>query len=121
MPSTNYGAALEYLQSRIPGFYDPRETAFTYGATAVRMLPANPERVLLVMCNLGGVSCWVAPSERCADDYGIRLAGNGGILGFSAINDFIMPALEWHVVGDGAAGTIFLLEAIRIVRPPMGE
>ena len=76
-------------------------------------LGANPKRLGHVIVNMGVNSCWVAPRDTVADDYGIVLVPNGGSVSKIWDEDFEMVTLPWYVISVAAPGTnIFVMEVM---------
>lgn len=74
-------------------------------------LGANPKRLGLVIVNMGANTCWIAPNDRVADDYGIVLVPNGGSIIMDSKDEYEMVSLPWYVISAAAPGTnIFVME-----------
>lgn len=79
-----------------------------------QVLGANPKRLAYIVINLGANNCWVAPSDRVADDYGYILLPNGGSVHMLYREDWKMVTLPWYVIGVAAPGTNIFVHEVMI-------
>lgn len=83
-------------------------------AAVQQVLGANPKRLGFIVINLGANTCWVAPNDRVADDYGYLLVPNGGSVHMVYREDWSMVTLPWYVVSVAAPGTNIFVHEVMI-------
>lgn len=84
-------------------------TAFVDAVQPV--LGANPKRLGFTIVNMGANILWLAPRDSVADDFGIELVPNGGIINMIWNEDFELVSLPWYGISVAAPGTtIFVVE-----------
>lgn len=106
---------LDLIEREMGERVNPRSptTPTTVGATAVQLMPQNPQRVAFILINLSTATIHVIPEGTASSTNGIRLGPNGGQISVQYKEDFTLPALEWSIVAD-AAGAAFLLIEIEL-------
>jgi hypothetical protein len=67
----------------------------------------NPRRIGLVVMNLSTNGIYVRPQMEASATAGIALVAGGGSLSMNCIEDFHLPALEWHAVASGGGSAIY--------------
>lgn len=77
-------------------------------------LGANPKRLSFIIINLGANTCWVAPNDRVAADYGYLLVQNGGSVHMVFREDWSMVTLPWYVLSVAAPGTNIFVHEVMI-------
>lgn len=72
----------------------------------------NARRVGLIVINLSANTVVVAPFPGVTTTRGIQVAASGGSLILSALEDFDLPAREWHVVASVDNSSIYVAEVV---------
>lgn len=74
----------------------------------------NPNRLGLLLTNLGANTVWVAPDNSVSTTKGVRLVPAGGTLTLKWDTDFELVASEWYGIASGAASEFYALEVVSI-------
>ena len=96
------------FESRIR--YETNSVTSTVGITATRILGNNPGRLAVVLCNLGSVSVYVAPSQAVSSSYGICVPA-AGVWSLEWQEDYLLPILEWYAVASEEV-SVYILELL---------
>lgn len=112
-PSFPRGAVLEFMAQRFGGLVSARTSVVTAGVAAVELVGGNPERVALTIQNLGTGEVFIHPTGEPTASNGIRLGASGGLISVSVLEDGVMSAYGWRVLGTIAATPVFVVEVIR--------
>lgn len=111
------GAVYEYLAKLYDGVVAPRESIVNVATTRTNIVGNNPDRVELVLVNIGAESTFVyTTSQNLASGAGIRLGPAGGQMAVNIVHDSILPTMNWFGRSTVAANDIFVLEVIREAR-----
>lgn len=86
------------------------------GASKVKILNASPTRVGLVIVNTGATNITIAPNAQVALTTGI-IMGAGASMTLKWDQDFELLSQEWTAIGNGAGGTLYILETYITPRP----
>lgn len=114
-PYTPAGAVVEYLQSVFGGPFEPRETFPTPVTTPFDVAPRNPERCVLTIMNTSDVDVWVSTRQRSTVQQGIRLVAGSGFLSMNALEDGLLPSLDWFGIAlTNATFNLYVVESVRI-------
>lgn len=82
----------------------------TVQTTATKILNNNPDRLAVVIINLGSNPVYVSVKPDVSTSKGIRLATNGGGLILNAKDDLELVGYEFWAIADGGSSTIFVME-----------
>jgi hypothetical protein len=80
------------------------------GATAIVAVPLNPNRVSLVICNLGTNYVYVSPQEDVSATKGIALPPGGSSISFRWDVDMMMLAGRMFAISPAGASQLFVME-----------
>ena len=80
------------------------------GATAVRFLNSNPNRLEFVFVNNSVQPIWIRPASSVCIDGGIYVGASGGKAVFKWDDDFSLTTSEWWAIGSQADQPIYTLE-----------
>jgi hypothetical protein len=89
----------------------PRPVGLTVNPSLIA--PANPDRALIVVCNIGVQHArvnWMFPTPTME---GIVLAAGGGNLISSLQQDVIVPSLEWWAWSVFDVTTLFVVDVVK--------
>jgi len=84
----------------------------------------DPDRVWYLLQNLSANIIYVGPDEGVSSTRGVILAGNGGLISYSARTDYIMPTLQVIAVASAANSNLLVFSMRRIALldgTPLGE
>jgi len=82
------------------------------GATALKVLSNNPNRLGFTIINLSTNVIYLALTNNVSDTYGIRLNAGGGSASMAWDTEFDMVAWAWWVLATGAGSAIYTLEVV---------
>lgn len=80
--------------------------------TVTQVFSSNPNRLALVIINLGAKSVYVAPSRDPSANKGIFLGASGGSMTLKWNEDFELVSHDWHAIAIGAASNVYCLEVV---------
>ena|SRR5687767_5791741 len=112
-PAFPRGAVLEFMIQRFGGLVSARQNVVTAGVAVVELVGGNPERVSLTIQNLGTGEIFILPGPNPSASNGIRLAASGGLISMSVLEDGVLSAYGWSVLGTVAATPVQVIEVIR--------
>jgi len=69
---------------------------------------ANPKRLALSMINLGTFNVYVLPHPSVSATKGYLLPPLGQGMSLNIQDDFILPSLDWYVIGTGVSSLLIL-------------
>lgn len=115
------GAAWELTASKYRGTTQEDEAVVTVSAAVTEAAAPDPERVLLVLVNLGTVPIFVAPVNTVSSTRGIALSANGGAVTINADDDSTMVSRGWFAISTQAGQTLYRLSVRRITRLGMAD
>lgn len=114
MVGTIPGAVGKYVQEALGGPCEARPTVTT-AALLETVLINNDDRVAFIVVNLTTSDIYLAPRRYPGADRGLLLQANGGLVAFSVRDDFVMPALQWHINNIAyPAGDVLVIQVIRV-------
>lgn len=121
MKAASLGAALDDLQRRFGGRFTVKETVADVDINAPEIVGGNPERICLVICNLGTADTYLSVGQTGAfAGRGIRLPGGGGTFAINLNDDGLLVTLPWH--GFNAAGeNVFVQQVWRDTLTPVDD
>jgi len=93
--------------------YTDRVTT-TVGTSVTRILRADPDRVAVILLNLGGNDLYISPDEAPSATRGIYVGANGGSVVMLWNEDLILVGNEWFGVAPGGTTQIFTVELVGV-------
>lgn len=109
----HYGAAAEYARKKFGGDLVESESIVTVGTSAGDLITRNPERMFLLLINLGANPVYIRNSGEPANGSGLLLSASGGFVSFDAENDATMPAKGWRAIAITASSDVYVLQLRR--------
>lgn len=107
------GAARWWTENQFGGPTRENETNPLIGTTATRVIGNNPDRVGLIIVNLGANDVYIALNNSVSTTNGIKLPAAGGNVTMTVRDDFTLPAREWDGIGNGGTSLLYVLEEIQ--------
>lgn len=108
-----YGAALQYAVREFGGLVTETDLSVSVGTSITRLVENDPDRVMLILVNLGSVPIYLQPGNTPSSSNGISLGQNGGNLIVNARDDGTLPTREWYGVSPGSASDCYVLSLRR--------
>ena len=108
-----YGAAAQVAAAKFGGPVNEIEAEHTVTTTETTLLNPDPERVALLVVNLGSNDVYLGYRPGTSAGKGIWLAPNGGSVTFDAETDGVLTARQVYAIAIGASSTVFTLEVRR--------
>jgi len=105
MLETNFGMKTDYIIS---------PPAFQIGVTVTQVVGMNPNRLGLIIINMGAFPCYLSPENTVAVGAGILLAANGGSASLRWDVDFDLTAMSYFAIANGGACNCTVLEVVGI-------
>lgn len=111
------GAAQEFIERLVGGFFVTTERDVTLTTTAAEILRNNPERVGWLIIVTGATQAQLAFNINIATATAILIAGSGGSFQANVREDFTLTTVS--VYGNVAVGTttLHIIEIIRVSAP----
>lgn len=78
--------------------------------TITQIVPGNPQRLALVIINLGTSSVYVSMNNNPSAANGIYLGANGGYMSLNWKDDFELVSRTWYGIAIGANSDCYTLE-----------
>lgn len=110
------GAAAEFVASNFGGGFVVRDNVIAVGLVPVVVAPNDPDRVALVVVNIGAVAVTINYRENITLNQGIVLLDNGSTYSVNVRDDAILPAWMHAALSSGVGSTLFVVEIIRETR-----
>lgn len=107
------GAARWWTENQFGGPTRENETNPNIQTTATIVVKNNPDRVGLIIVNLGANDVYIALNNGVSSTNGIKLPASGGNVTMTVRDDFTLPAREWDGIGNGGASLVYVLEEIQ--------
>lgn len=76
--------------------------------TRTKLLGANPNRLAMLIVNLGENAVHVLPHPAVATDKSILLTANGGNVSMHYKEDFILPTYEWYGIATAITNCLVM-------------
>lgn len=111
------GAAAEFVAKEFGGRFTVNQRVLTVDAGNVVVAPNDPDRVQLVLLNLGSTSITVSLDKTAVLGQGILLLDNASLYSVNVRDDAILPALQHSAIGSAPAGSLLVLEIIKVSAP----
>lgn len=109
----HYGAAAEYARKKFGGDLVESESVVTVQITAGDLVARDPERMFVMMINLGANPVYIKTRGEPASGSGVLLSASGGFISFDAENDATMPAKIWRAIAIGGTSDVYVLQLRR--------
>lgn len=109
------GAAHELAVQMFKGALTSEDETITVGTSAGEVAPNDPERVLLLLVNLGTTSIFIAPTTEVSSSRGITLQADGGALILKAGEDGDLVSRELHGIANAANQSLYRVVIRRFV------
>lgn len=107
------GAAAIWAANQYGGPMAVSQSVTPIGNTPTELYPNNPERVWMLLVNLGTDLIHLSYSQDVGAGEAIFLTPNGGFYGVQIREDIIMPTLPHWVVSVGTSTKLFHIEMYR--------
>jgi len=83
-------------------------------STVTQILKANPNRLSVLVINLGAQAVFLTPDNSPSSTRGIYLAPNGGSMILMFDKDFQLPASEWWGICSVDNNDVLIMENVSI-------
>lgn len=107
------GAAQSFIEGEFGGPTTEKETTLATSATFKSSCANDPDRVGLVIINLGIQAVYLGLDATVSATKGIFLAASGGSVSMNVRDDFTLSTREWFVISPSGASSIYVLETRR--------
>lgn len=107
------GAALEFAERTFGGNLTEREDTVAVGVAQVNAVVGDPDRVGLVITNIGTTNITLSYNSPVTLGQGMLLLGNGSVFDSRVAFDGSVVALPIFAIGNVAGGSIRVVEIIR--------
>jgi len=77
--------------------------------TPTNIVPANPDRVMLAIQNIGAYDVYIHFDETVSVTKGLLCSKAGGGWVFYYKEDGVLPGLPWYGVGDGGSSNVYVV------------
>lgn len=114
--SRSTGAARYWTEKELGGPTRNVATTTTVQTTATTVVNNNPDRVGLVVINLGSVDVFAWIDNTVSTSKAVRLNANGGFFSLNVRDDFTLVAEQWVAIGNGGTAAVAAIEVINDVR-----
>jgi hypothetical protein len=112
MPTRTTGAARYWVETQLGSPTREKESNPNIQTTPTTVVQSNPDRVGLIMVNMGANDVFIGVTNSVSTTNGIRVVANGGNVTMTVRDDFTLPAREWDGVGSGGASLMYVLEEV---------
>jgi hypothetical protein len=104
------GAAAQWIAKEYGGNFRVRSRTMTVDAASLTVAPNDPDRVALILINVGATSITISFDPTAVINQGIQLLDNGSLYSVNVRDDLIMPAWAHQAIGSAPGGSLFILE-----------
>lgn len=104
-----FGAAYQDAERRFGGPLREVQTSATIGLVQSRIVEHDPERVSLTIVNWGAADVVAAIGANATLTAGIRVAGGGGFVTLSLVEDSTLVCQEFWGISSAAGNTVYVL------------
>lgn len=115
------GAARRYTDAQLGGPTTDQDSSVICQTTAGIVLQGNPDRVGLLVLNLGNNDVYLALTSAAGTSFGSKLPANGGNFSCNVRDDFTLPSRTFYGLANGGTSALYFLEVIRLDYTPAGE
>lgn len=112
MANRTGGAARWFTENILGGPSRSQDTNFVVATTSVVVAKNNPDRIGLVIQNIGSTDAFVGISSAILQALGIKLSALGTSMTLTVRDDFDLVTREWTAITQGAATSIEVYEVI---------
>lgn len=113
MATVLQGAAPAYIAKEYGGSFEEIEQTISVLTTVTKLVGNNPERLALILINVGANDVYVKPSNNPGVEQGLLLAAFGGSVSLNVRSDLTLPTREWYGIADTTASTVYAIEVNR--------
>ena len=113
-PQPSVGAAQSFIEGEYGGPTEEQDIEKSVGSvTPVKILGNDPERLSVVIVNLGTEPVYVMFDDEVSTSRGIYLAGSGGFVSMDVRNDQTLPTREWFALSSTGTSDVFVISTRR--------
>lgn len=112
MANRTTGAARWFTEKDLDGPSRSQESITAVSATAITIVPNNPDRVALVLVNQGTADVNISLIPIVSLTAGIRLAAGGGFVSMIVKDDYTVVSREWFGISITGTNNVYALETI---------
>ena len=112
------GAAQQFIERLVGGFFVTRERDVTLTAAAAEILRNDPERVGYLISCTGATEAQIAFNINVTAAASIRIAGAGGTFSANVREDFMLPTVSVYGIVAAGTTTLHIVEIVRVSAPP---
>jgi hypothetical protein len=121
MPTRTTGAARFYVEQQLGSPTREKESNPNIQITATTVVQSNPDRIGLIMVNMGVNDVFIGLTNSVSATNGIRIVANGGNVTMTVRDDFTLPAREWDGLASGGTSLMYVLEEVADINLPPEE
>lgn len=114
--ATAIGAAARFVAKEFGGAFRVRQEVVTVGTASIVAAPNDPDRVALILVNLGATTITISFQPAAVAGQGILLLDNGSDYSVNVRDDAIIPAWQHTVVSSAVGGSLLVVE-LALVNP----
>lgn len=113
MGSAYQGAAAKLATADFGGIFTTRDSVVAVGAAAIAAVQPDPNRIGLVLFNIGTTNLTLRPGAVVVSGQGILLLGNGANFSLNIRDDADIPAAGFYAISDLGGGLLYVLEFVQ--------
>lgn len=119
MPTRAVGAARFITEQLLGGPTRSIPSNPNIQTTVTTICNNNPDRVGLVVINLGSNDVFAWIDNSVGTTKGVRLTANGGVMTLTVRDDYTLVAEQWIGIASGGASLVGVLEVVSdVILPP---
>lgn len=119
MANRSTGAARYFTEQQLGGPTRTIPSNPNIQTSVTQVCNNNPDRVGLVVVNLGSFDVFVWTDNSVSTTKGVRLTANGGVMTLNVKDDYTLVAEQWIGIGSGGAALLGVLEVVSdVILPP---
>lgn len=119
-PTPIFGAARRYTEQLLGGPTTEQESNPTVGAAVSQLVAQNPDRVGLLVMNVGTQILYIKTAYDVSSTNGLELSPGGGSVSFNVRDDFTLPAREFAAISPSGNTNVYVLEEIALTPTQKG-
>lgn len=112
---TPAGAALSHLREKYRGNFREIESFPIIGVAAAQVVANNPDRLGLLVMDLGANTLFVSTLQSVSANAGIQVAPNGGGMALNVDEDFTLVTRLLFGIAPAGNTQLYVLELVREV------
>lgn len=112
LPKRTTGAARFITEQRLGGPTRNIPGGGTVTTSVTTLVNNNPDRVGLLIVNLGSVDIFAWIDNSVSASKGVRLTANGGFVSLDVNDDFTLPAEQWIGITSSGSAAFATLELV---------